>query len=110
MSESSLNPVSGDDGFVRSAGGQLAKFAIYAVAGLGMVIYLLSFVAGEAGSTISGNAIDYENNAITIALREEPPQLDANRATDASSNVVLAHVMEGLLGYYIDAQLVPCVA
>ena len=110
MSESTLNPVSGDDGFVRSAGGQLAKFAAYAVAGLALVIYLLSVVAGEAGSTISGNAIDYENNAITIALREEPPQLDANRATDASSNVVLAHVMEGLLGYDIDAQLVPGVA
>ena len=110
MSESSLNPVSGDDGFVRSAGGQLAKFSVYALAGLALVIYLLSFVAGEAGSTTSGNAIDYENNAITIALREEPPQLDANRATDASSNVVLAHVMEGLLGYDIDAQLVPGVA
>ena len=110
MSESSLNPVSRDDGFVRSVGGQLAKFAAYAMVGLALVIYLLSLVAGEAGSTISGNAIDYENNAITIALREEPPQLDANRATDASSNVVLAHVMEGLLGYDIDAQLVPGVA
>ena len=52
--------------FVRSAGGQPAKFAVYAVAGLALVIYLLS-LAGEAGAT-SGNAIDYENNAITIAL------------------------------------------
>ena len=110
MSESSFNSVSGDDKFVRSAGGQLAKFAVYAIAGLTLVIYLLSVLAGEAGSTTSGNAIDFENNAITIALREEPPQLDANRATDASSNVVLAHVMEGLLGYDIDAQLVPGVA
>ncbi|MGB1639768.1 MAG: peptide ABC transporter substrate-binding protein, partial [Pseudohongiellaceae bacterium] len=110
MSESSFNSVPGDDKFVRSAGGQLAKFAVYAMAGLALVIYLLSVLAGEAGSTTSGNAIDFENNAITIALREEPPQLDANRATDASSNVVLAHVMEGLLGYDIDAQLVPGVA
>ena len=110
MSESSFNSVPGDDQFVHSAGGQLAKLAVYAMAGLALVIYLLSVLAGEAGSTTSGNAIDFENNAITIALREEPPQLDANRATDASSNVVLAHVMEGLLGYDIDAQLVPGVA
>ena len=110
MSESSFNFVPGDDGVVRSAGGQLAKLAVFAMAGLALVIFLLSVLAGEAGSTTSGNAIDFENNAITIALREEPPQLDANRATDASSNVVLAHVMEGLLGYDIDAQLVPGVA
>ncbi len=110
MSESGFSSVSGNDGVVRSAGGQLAKLAVYAMGGLGLVIYLLSVLAGEAGSTTSGNAIDFENNAITIALREEPPQLDANRATDASSNVVLAHVMEGLLGYDIDAQLVPGVA
>lgn len=110
MSESIFKSVPGDDKFVRSAGGQLAKFTLYAMAGLALVIFLLSVLAGEAGSTTSGNAIDFENNAITIALREEPPQLDANRATDASSNVVLAHVMEGLLGYDIDAQLVPGVA
>jgi len=110
MSESSLNSVPEDDGVMRSAGGQLAKLAVFAMAGLALLIFLLFVLAGEAGSTTSGNAIDFENNAITIALSEEPPQLDANRATDASSNVVLAHVMEGLLGYDMDAQLVPGVA
>ena len=48
MSESSFNSVSGDDKFVRSAGGQLAKFTLYAMAGLALVIYLLSVLAGEA--------------------------------------------------------------
>ena len=110
MSETSSATVDADQGFTHSAGIQLAKFAGYAIFGLAACIYLLSIVAGGAGSTTSGNAIDIENNSITIALREEPPQLDANRATDASSMVVLAHVMEGLLGYDIDAQLVPGVA
>ena len=89
MSESGFNSVPGDDRVVRSAGGQLAKLAVYAMAGLALVIYLLSVLAGEAGSTTSGNAIDFENNAITIALREEPPQLDANRAIH--HNFLLTH-------------------
>lgn len=110
MSDTGAVVIEADQGFTHSAGIQLAKFAGIAIAGLAAFTYLLWIIAGEAGSTTSGNAIDIENNAITIALREEPPQLDANRATDASSLVVLAHVMEGLLGYDIDAQLVPGVA
>jgi oligopeptide transport system substrate-binding protein len=110
MSDTGSVVIEADQGFTHSAGIQLAKFAGIAIAGLAAFTYLLWIIAGEAGSTTSGNAIDIENNAITIALREEPPQLDANRATDASSLVVLAHVMEGLLGYDIDAQLVPGVA
>ena len=110
MSDTGSVVIEADQGFTHSAGIQLAKFAGIAIAGLAAFIYLLWIIAGEAGSTTSGNAIDVENNSITIALREEPPQLDANRATDASSLVVLAHVMEGLLGYDIDAQLVPGVA
>jgi oligopeptide transport system substrate-binding protein len=110
MSDTGSVVIEADQGFTHSAGIQLAKFAGIAIVGLAAFIYLLWIIAGEAGSTTSGNAIDVENNSITIALREEPPQLDANRATDASSLVVLAHVMEGLLGYDIDAQLVPGVA
>lgn len=100
----------GDEAFIHSAGKRLAVYAIYALAGLAAFIYVLSLAIGNTGSTGSGSAIDVENNSITIALREEPPQLDAGRATDASSGVVIAHVMEGLLAYDIDDQLTPGVA
>lgn len=100
----------GDEAFIHSAGKRLAVYAIYALAGLAAFIYVLSLAIGNTGSTGSGSAIDVENNSITIALSEEPPQLDAGRATDASSGIVIAHVMEGLLGYDIDDQLTPGVA
>ena len=100
----------GDEVFIHSAGKRLAVYAVYALTGLGAFIYVLSLAIGGTGSTGSGSAIDVENNSITIALREEPPQLDAGRATDGSSMVVLAHVMEGLIAYDIDDQLTPGVA
>ena len=63
--------------------------------GLFVLIYALAFFAGTAGSSVNGNAINVERNSITIALSEEPPQLDSTRSTDASSFIVLAHTMEG---------------
>lgn len=96
--------------FTQSVAKRLTVYAVYAVAGLTAFVYFLSVTAGSAGNTGSGGAIDVANNSITIALREEPPQLDANRATDASSHIVLAHVMEGLIGYDFDYQLMPGVA
>jgi oligopeptide transport system substrate-binding protein len=100
-----------EDAFIRSAGRQLALYATYAVGAVVVLLYILSLAAGSAGNTgTSGAAVDPVNNTITIALREEPPQLDSNRATDASSNVVLGHTMEGLLGYDFDAALSPGVA
>jgi oligopeptide transport system substrate-binding protein len=110
MSDSDSVVIEADNNFTRSAGKQLAIYAAYIVLGLAAFMWVLSRIAGGAGSTSVGAAIDPEANAITIALREEPPQMDAGRATDASSNVVLSHVMEGLLGYDINAQLVAGVA
>jgi ABC-type oligopeptide transport system substrate-binding subunit len=99
MSKAEVTATVNEDGFTRSAGRQLALYAVYALLGLAAVVYLLSLLAGGAGSNVSGGAIDAANNRITIVLGEEPPQLDAGRATDASSFIVLAHVMEGLMGY-----------
>lgn len=110
MSDTSSVVVDADEGFTRSAGKQLALYALYAIAAVAAVMFVLSVAAGGAGSSATGNAIDVENNSITIALREEPPQMDAARATDASSNVVLSHVMEGLISYDLDAQPIPGVA
>lgn len=97
------------DDFTHSAGRQLLIYALYVLAGLALLFYVLSLVVGGS-SAVSGGAIDVENNAITIALREEPPQLDSARSTDASSFVVLAHVMEGLINYDDEGNLVPGVA
>jgi len=98
-----------EQAFARSAGRQLALYALYALVGVAAVVYLLSLLAGGS-SGYSGAAIDVENNAITISLREEPPQLDSGRATDAASFVVIAHTMEGLITYDDNNQLVPGVA
>jgi len=99
-----------EQNFTRSAGRQLALYALYALLALVALVYLLSLVMGEASGNVTGSAIDVDNNSITITLREEPPQLDSGRATDAASFVVLAHTMEGLIGYDDNNQLVPGVA
>lgn len=100
---------SAGDGFTQSAGRQLAGYALAAVAVLAGIMTLLSLALGEAGGA-GGGAIDYENNRITITLRQEPPQLDAGRSTDAASFSVLGHVMEGLISYDRKGQLIPGVA
>jgi len=110
MSDTSSVVIDTDESFTRSAGKQLALYAFYAIAALAAVMLMLSVAAGGVGSTTAGNAIDVDNNAITIVLREEPPQMDAARATDAVSHVVLAHVMEGLISYDLDGQPKPGVA
>ncbi len=90
--------IDSDESFAKSAGKQLAIYALYTLIFLTVLIYVFSIVAGRTGGGASGGAVDSANNSITITLRQEPPQLDAGRATDASSFVVLAHVMERLVG------------
>ena len=55
-------------------------------------------------------AVNPEDKVITLALSEEPPQLDSTRATDQVSGRILGHVMEGLLRYDQENQLVPGMA
>lgn len=89
---------------------QLGLYALYMVLGLAAAVWLLGLAANSTGGALTGAAIDVENNAITIALRTEPPQLDYSRATDSSSFVVLFHTMEGLLTYDDNMALIPGVA
>ena len=49
-------------------------------------------------------------NSISIIIREEPPQLNSSRATDAISGMVLGHVMEGLVRMGLDDRLEGAVA
>ena len=92
MAEAGTAQVSGDQAFTRSAGKQLGLYAFYTLLAMSVLLYLLSVAAGSTASGLGRGAINIESNSITITLREEPPQLDASRATDASSFVVLAHV------------------
>ena len=109
MAESQLTD--SESGFASSAGKQLLLFALAAVLGIGLLMFALQSLASLVGSsTTTAKAIDIENNAITIAIREEPPQLDSTQATDMVSGLVLGHVMEGLLRMNRNDQLEAAIA
>ncbi len=42
-------------------------------------------------------AVDFATQSITTSIRDEPPNLDSTRSLDTYSNMILGHVMEGLL-------------
>ncbi|MEM7003304.1 MAG: peptide ABC transporter substrate-binding protein [Pseudomonadota bacterium] len=85
-------------GFAATAGKQLVVYAIFAVVGVGLLMWALQALASLVGSsTTDAQAVNLEDNSITIAIREEPPQLNTTVATDAVSGLVLGHVIEGLL-------------
>jgi len=70
------------------------------------VFILLAAASGHA----AGEAVDADRQAITIALTQEPPNLDSTRTTDLVSFFVLGHVSEGLVRYDPRGRLVPGVA
>ncbi len=97
--------------FARSAGKQLLVFALGAIVLVGSLMWGLQVLASMVGSsTEAAKAVDPEAQSITIAIREEPPQLNSALATDASSGFILGHVMEGLLRMSMDDQLEPAIA
>ena len=103
--------IGAEESFTRSAGKQLALFALIAIAGLAALMWLLNLLASLTASvTGSSTAVDAANNTITIRLAEEPPQLDTTLLTDSVSGVVITHVMEGLLRYDPHQRLVPGMA
>ena len=72
MTDTSSVVIDADQGFTRSAGKQLAIYALYALAGLAAIMYLLSVAAGSAGANATGNAIDVENNTIRGKIFLQP--------------------------------------
>ena len=73
-----------------------------------MIILALS--AFSASAQVDATSVDYENQLITIALTQEPPQLNSMKATDQVSIMVLSHVMEGLTRYDRRGNVIPGVA
>jgi oligopeptide transport system substrate-binding protein len=100
-----------EDSFARSAGKQLLIFGVLAVVLLGGLMWALQVLASMVGSsTASASALDAATGTITLAIKEEPPQLNSTVATDASSGMILGHVMEGLLRISMDDKLEPAIA
>lgn len=57
-----------------------------------------------------GTAVDYHQRSITLAMSQEPPDLNTLTSTDAVSGMILGHVMEGLMRYNLQGELVGGVA
>ena len=70
----------------------------------------LTTLAALLPLTTNADAVDFETRTVTLALRQEPPQLDSTKATDQVSGQVLAHAMEGLTAYDLAGRLKPGVA
>lgn len=70
----------------------------------------LLLLAQAGYAQVETTAADFENQTITIALTQEPPQLNSMKATDQVSIMVLGHVMEGLVRYDRRGNIVPGVA
>lgn len=68
------------------------------------------WVLASLSEGVAARALDPVAGSMTLALSEEPPQLDSSRATDTVSGQILGHVMEGLLRYDEFNQIVPGVA
>jgi oligopeptide transport system substrate-binding protein len=105
-------PITTEDKFIRSAGKQLAIYGVVAIVALAALMFGLNWLAGLTSSGNSGvvTAIDVERNEIGAYLRNEPPQLNTMQASDQISGTVLEHVMEGLIRYDDDNNVLPGLA
>lgn len=74
------------------------------------LLLFLSLCPAVLWAQIDATAVDYDNQVITIALTQEPPQLNSMKATDQVSMMVLGHTEEGLLRYDQRGHLVAGVA
>ena len=98
------------DGFNRSAGRQLLLIAVASVVGIALLMLGLSWASSLVGGARIGKGIDAKTGTVTLALADEPPQLDSTRSTDGLSNMVLGHVTEGLIRNGEGGELAPGVA
>lgn len=59
---------------------------------------------------VEATSVNFDSQTITIALAQEPPQLNGMKATDQVSIQILSHLMEGLVRYDRRGNIVPGVA
>ena len=103
MAETSSESISNT---IPGSGWQLLRYAAIGIVSFVLLLSLLGYLTTLSDSrSVSSGAVDVATNTITLALSEEPPQLDSTRATDQVSGMLLGHVMEGLLRYDSDDNL-----
>lgn len=69
----------------------------------------LVLLAGAVQGALAA-AVDAQTGTVTIALSQEPPNLNSLKATDVVSGTILGHVSEGLVRYDRRGDVVPGVA
>jgi oligopeptide transport system substrate-binding protein len=103
--------VTGDtDRFGKAAGRQLLLIAAASILGVALLMFGLSWASNQAGGGRVGKGVDAATGTVTLALADEPPQLDSTRSTDSLSSMVLGHVTEGLIRNGEGGALLPGVA
>ena len=85
----------------------MLALALAAVMGIAL---LMTGLSALSGSTKANKGVDPATKTITVALEEEPPNLDSSLTADQISGFVLGHVMEGLLRLDENNLLAPGVA
>jgi oligopeptide transport system substrate-binding protein len=99
------------DALSRAALKQIAWLTVVGILGFVALMAVLSWASAFTGSGRDTlNAVDFKTGTVTLALDQEPPQLDSTRSTDSVSFFILGHVMEGLLRYDRNNRLAPGVA
>lgn len=83
----------------------LGFLGIVAFVGLMAALSWASSITGSGSASLG--AVNFERNAISTYIRQEPPQMDHTRMTDAVSGMLIGHLLEGLLRYGADGALEP---
>lgn len=71
---------------------------------------LVAMTAAPATADVENTAVDFENQTISIALIQEPPNLNSMKATDQVSIMILGHLKQGLVRYDRRGNVVPGIA
>ena len=98
------------DRFGKAAGRQLLLIAAASILGVALLMFGLSWASDQTGGGRVGKGVDPATGTVTLALADEPPQLDSTRSTDTISSMVLGHVTEGLIRNGEGGALLPGVA
>jgi oligopeptide transport system substrate-binding protein len=105
------NTVPSRDPMSKAGTRQLLWLAGIAIAGLAALLAALAWAATlTGGGAAASQALDFKSRTVTTSIRNDLPQLDSTRSKDIESYNILHTVMEGLLRYDVNSNLVPGVA
>ncbi|MDA0272455.1 MAG: ABC transporter substrate-binding protein, partial [Proteobacteria bacterium] len=75
-----------------------------------ITVFLTCLLCQFAHAEVEATSVDFRSQTLTIALTQEPPQLNSTKATDQVSGTVLGHLMQGLVRYDRRGNVIPGVA